>query len=123
MNIHTTTIHARCPYVPEWDYYRLTFETGGLLQCEKLQEICNGVRGQTLTQEAVFERVADGLSGVAVGKLTLVGQHGNNGGLTICEMIPSIHDSPKCSECGSNEISLPTSSDPDGVCADCGAVQ
>jgi len=95
MNIHTTTIHARCPYAPEWDYYRLTFETGGILQCEKLQEICNGVRGLTLTQEAVFERVADGLLGVAAGKLTLVGQHGNNGGLTICEGVPSVHGATK----------------------------
>ena len=123
MNIHTTTIHARCPYVPEWDYYQLTFETQNVLQCEDLQEICNGVRGKTLTQEAVFERVADGLSVVAVGKLTLVGRHGSNGGLTISESVPSIHDREKCFACVSIEISLPTSSDPDAICDDCGARQ
>ena len=95
MNIHKTTIHARCPYAPVWDYYELTFETRDILQCEKLQEICNGVRGQTLTQEAVFEHVSAGLLGVANGKLTLVGQHGNNGGLTICESVPSIHGATK----------------------------
>ena len=95
MNIHKTTIHACCPYSPEWDYYELTFETRGFLQCEKLQEICNGVRGLKVTQEAVFEHVASGLLGVADGKLILVGRHGNNGGLTICESVPSIHKAAK----------------------------
>ena len=89
MNIHETTIHARCPYAPTWDYYQLTFETRDLLQCEALQGICDEVRGQEMTQEAVFEFVAHKLP--LPGKLTLVGQHGTNGRLVISETLPSVH--------------------------------
>jgi len=85
MNRHTTTIHARCPYAPVWDYYTVIVETREFLQCEKLQEICDEVRGQTMTQEDVFAFVA--LRMKTHGKLTIVGQHGTNGKLTICETL------------------------------------
>ena len=89
MNIHETTIHARCPYAPTWDYYQLTFETAVHLQCETLQVICDTVRSQTITQEAVFDYIAQRLP--VPGKLTLVGQHGTNGRLVISESVPSVH--------------------------------
>jgi hypothetical protein len=89
MNKHETTIHARCPYAPVWDYYTLTIETHEFLQCEKLQEICDEVRGKDMTQEAVFEFVSHKLP--VPGKLTIVGQHGTNGRLVISESLPSIH--------------------------------
>jgi hypothetical protein len=89
MNIHETTIHARCPYAPTWDYYQLTFETSGHLQCEVLQDICDAVRGQEMTQESVFNSIASKLP--VPGKLTLVGQHGTNGRLVVSESVPSIH--------------------------------
>jgi hypothetical protein len=89
MNYHETTVHARCPYAPTWDYYQLTFETREHLQCEVLQEICDAVRGQTMTQEDVFDGIANRLA--VPGKLTLVGQHGTNGRLVICESVPSVH--------------------------------
>ena len=81
MNIHTTTIHTRCPYAPTWDYYTLTVETREFLQCEKLQEICDEVRGKEITQEAVFEFLRERIKPPA--KITLVGRHGQNGRLRI----------------------------------------
>jgi hypothetical protein len=123
VNRHETTIHARCPYAPTWDYYQLTFETNEHLKCEDLQDVCDKVRGKTATQEDVFELIASRLK--ATGKLTLIGQHGTNGRLVISESVPSVHAPfvQRCGECGSQEISLPTSSDTTGVCADCGAEQ
>ena len=91
MNTHKTTIHARCPYAPVWDYYELTFETRDFLKCEDLQEACDLVRGREITQEVVFASIALRLSEITKGKLTLAGRHGQNGGLTISESIPSIH--------------------------------
>ena len=81
MNKHETTIHARCPYAPTWDYYTLTVETREFLQCEKLQEICDEVRGKEMTQEDVFEFVRSRIKQPA--KVTLEGRHGQNGRLVI----------------------------------------
>lgn len=83
MNIHETTIHARCPYAPTWDYYIFTVETREFLQCEKLQELCDEVRGKEMTQEAIFEFLRGRIKPPA--KLTLSGQHGQNGRLVISE--------------------------------------
>ena len=123
MNIHETTIHARCPYAPVWDYYQITFETSEHLKCEDFQAICDQVRGRELTQEDVFEFAALKLK--HRGKLTLVEQHGTNGRLVICESIPSFRlpKDQRCRECGSEELSLPTSSCHDCVCAECGVTQ
>jgi hypothetical protein len=80
-NIHTTTIHARCPYAPVWDYYTLTVETPEFIRCEIIQAICDSVRGAELTQEQVFAKLREQLMPPA--KLTLEGCHGQNGRLVI----------------------------------------
>jgi hypothetical protein len=81
MNMHKTTIHARCPYFPTWDYYTLTVETREFVQCETLQSICDEVRGKEMTQEAVFEFLRSRIKPPA--KITLKGRHGQNGRLVI----------------------------------------
>lgn len=80
-NIHETTIHARCPYAPVWDYYTLTVTTPEFMRCEHLQEICDGVRGQEMTQEDVFQHIRKAIKPPA--QLTLEGCHGQNGRLRI----------------------------------------
>jgi len=80
-NIHKTTIHARCPYAPVWDYYTLTVETPEFIRCETVQEICDSVRGLEMTQEEVFAKLREKLLPPA--KLTLEGCHGQNGHLVI----------------------------------------
>jgi hypothetical protein len=57
MNHHKTTIHARCPYAPVWDYYTVIVETPAFLKCERLQEVCEEIRGKEMTQEQVFEHL------------------------------------------------------------------
>lgn len=81
VNVHKTTIHARCPYAPVWDYYTLTVRTTDFLQCEKLEAICDFVRGQEMTQEQVFEHLRESIKAPA--SITLKGRHGSNGRLRI----------------------------------------
>ncbi len=81
MNHHETTIHARCPYAPVWDYYTLTVVTPDFIRREELQRICNTVRGQEMTQEDVFVALRKAINQPA--SLTLEGCHGQNGRLVI----------------------------------------
>lgn len=81
MNTHKTTIHTRCPYAPVWDYYTVTVTTKDFLQCEKLQEICDEIRGKELTQESVFEYIRSKIHPPAL--VTVKGRHGQNGRLVI----------------------------------------
>jgi len=86
MTTHKTTIHARCPYAPIWDYYTVTVTTPELLRCEDFQAICDEVRGQEMTQEDVFAKVLGRLPlSVRGGRLTIKGRHGQNGRLVISE--------------------------------------
>ena len=80
-NKHSTTMHSRCPYAPMWDYYDVTVETPEFLQCERLQEVCDEVRGKELTQEAVFEHIRQSIKPPA--QITVEGRHGQNGRLVI----------------------------------------
>ena len=81
MNHHKTTIHARCPYAPMWDYYTLEVKTFDFLRCEDLQRICDGIRGKEMTQEQVFEFLRANIKQPAT--ITLKGRHGQNGRLVI----------------------------------------
>lgn len=83
MNKHVTTVHARCPYLPIWDYYTVTLETETFLRCEKFQELCDAVRGIEATQEDVFKRLQASIK--IAGKLTIEGRHGQNGVLIISD--------------------------------------
>ena len=80
-NEHITTIHARCPYAPVWDYYTFTVKTTQFLRCEEVQRVCDEVRGKEMTQEQVFEFLRDEIKPPA--QLTLEGCHGQNGRLVI----------------------------------------
>lgn len=79
---HQTTVHARCPYAPVWDYYDVTVETNEFLRCEKLQSVCNEIRGKEMTQEQVFEHIRDGIK-LQASIVTVEGCHGQNGRLVI----------------------------------------
>jgi hypothetical protein len=81
MNHHKTTIHARCPYAPVWDYYTVIVETPDFLKCERLQEVCEEIRGKEMTQEQVFEHLKSKIYSPA--KITVKGRHGQNGRLVI----------------------------------------
>lgn len=59
MNKHTTTIHARCPYMPVWDYYKVTFQTMDFIRCEEIERFCDSVRGIEVTQEALVGKLRE----------------------------------------------------------------
>lgn len=79
---HKTVLHARCPYAPVWDYYDVTVETLDFLQCEKLQAVCDEVRGMEMTQEQVFEHLRNSIKNQGA-TVTVAGHHGQNGRLVI----------------------------------------
>ena len=79
---HQTTLHARCPYAPVWDYYDVTVETVDFMQCEKLQAVCDEVRGKEMTQEDVFKHIREGIKNQG-STVTVEGRHGQNGRLVI----------------------------------------
>lgn len=81
MNIHKTTIHAKCPLNGSWDYYTVTVSTKEFLKCEELEEVCDFVRGKNMEQE----RIADELKATLPGDCTvkLEGRHGQNTELTV----------------------------------------
>lgn len=81
MNKHITTIHARCPHAPVWDYYTVTLETEDCLLCEKFERYCDGQRGVEATQEEIFYRLSVRIP--ATGTLTVEGRHGQNGQLIV----------------------------------------
>ena len=73
---HQTTVHARCPYLPVWDYYTVTFSTSSFLKVETLEKACETVRGKKITQEQLAKKLAKKMpAGV---KVTVVGMHGAN---------------------------------------------
>ena len=76
MNRHTTTIHARCPFVPVWDYYTVEFTTDKIVQCEVLEEACDTVRGAKIPQEEICERLKSAVPNHTSVKVT--GRHGAN---------------------------------------------
>lgn len=80
-NKHVTTIHARCPYAPIWDYYTLTVYAVGMIRTEEIQRVCNLVRGLEMTQEDVADRIEAELPKGT--KFTLKGRHCQNGRLII----------------------------------------
>lgn len=77
MNKHTTTVHARCPYLPVWDYYEVTVETSHFLRCEDVEKSAESVRGKTLTQEDVAKRLRETLPD-NVSVVRVIGRHGAN---------------------------------------------
>jgi len=81
MKVHKTTIHTRCPYAPVWDYYTVVVEIDRFLKCEDFQELCDRVRGETMTQEKVFDVLRDGVHPSAT--LTVKGRHGQNSKLVV----------------------------------------
>ncbi len=76
MNKHTTTIHARCPYMPVWDYYKVTFTSRKFIQCEVLEAAAEDVRGEKTTQEDVAMRLRKLLPKHV--SIKVVGRHGAN---------------------------------------------
>ncbi len=76
MNKHTTTVHARCPYMPVWDYYEVTFTTEKFVKCEDLEKASDEVRGGYTTQEGLAtdlrEKLPDHIH------IKVVGRHGAN---------------------------------------------
>jgi hypothetical protein len=81
MNQHKTTIHIRCPFAPVWDYYTVVVFTKELLKCERLQELCDDIRGKEITQEAAWQYLRDNLPHHC--DITVKGRHGANGRLVI----------------------------------------
>jgi hypothetical protein len=81
MNKHKTTVHTRCPYAPVWDYYTVIVETPDFLRCEKLQEVCEEIRGKEMTQEQVYQFLKSKIFLPAT--ITVKGRHGQNGRLVI----------------------------------------
>ena len=76
MNKHTTTIHARCPYQPVWDYYQVEFTSEEFVQCEELEAAADFVRGMKTTQEDVADRLRMHLKSHV--SIKVVGRHGAN---------------------------------------------
>lgn len=83
MNEHRTTIHARCPYAPMWDYYTVIIKTPSFLRCEHLQAVCDEIRGSEMTQENVFDHLKTKIGQPA--EIVVKGRHGQNGRLVIKE--------------------------------------
>lgn len=81
MNHHKTTIHARCPYAPVWDYYTLTVRINTFVRTEDIQKICDEVRGQEMTQEDIADKIEAALPPRT--GFTIKGRHGQNGRLII----------------------------------------
>lgn len=69
-------IHVRCPYAEVWDYYDVQFSTDEFVKCEKFQDVCEQVRGQTLSQEDATKFIGTRL--FAKGTLIIKGTHGQN---------------------------------------------
>ena len=80
MNNHKTTVHTRCLYAPVWNYYTVIVETPDFLKCERLQEVCEEIRGKEITQEQVYEHIK---SKIHAAKVTVKGRHVQNGRLVI----------------------------------------
>lgn len=80
-NIYETTIHICCPFQPIWDYYVVRFESSAFMQCEKIEECCDSVRGITESQESVadllYKSAVTAFGGVLF-QLTVEGRHGAN---------------------------------------------
>lgn len=76
MNIHKTTIHAKCPLNGLWDYYTVLIETDEFIACEQIEELCDFVRGKSLEQERLAQNLHRSLG--VKNKLTLLGRHGQN---------------------------------------------
>jgi hypothetical protein len=81
--MHRTTIHARCPFAPVWDYYSVQIETKDFIRCEKIEAICEEIRGQQISQEMVLELLRKKLNIEC--KITVKGRHGQNGRLVVVE--------------------------------------
>ena len=73
---HQTNVHARCPYLPVWDYYTVTFSTHSFVRVEALEKACEKVRGKKITQEQIARKLAKNTPGEV--KVTVVGMHGAN---------------------------------------------
>ena len=76
MNIHKTTIHAKCPLNGSWDYYTVSIETDEFIACEQIEELCDFVRGKSLEQERIAKDLHRSLG--VKSKLILLGRHGQN---------------------------------------------
>lgn len=83
MNKHKTTIHARCPYAPVWDYYTVEIKTSSHIRCEEIQRVCDQIRGKEVTQEDVFDFLKAKIREPKW--ITVKGRHGQNGMLVIGE--------------------------------------
>jgi hypothetical protein len=81
MNIYQTTIHARCPFAPVWDYYQATLETRKFVQVEEFEACCEKIRGVQMSQEDIgteLKRAIDANFPGLIFSLTVTGQHGTN---------------------------------------------
>ncbi len=78
---HQTIVHARCPYAPVWDYYTVIVKTPDFLRCERLQEVCDQIRGKEMTQEDIWDHISSIIYPPA--QVIVKGRHGQNGYLVI----------------------------------------
>ncbi len=76
MNTHTTTVHAKCPYLPVWDYYTITFSTAKFIKCETIEAAADRVRGIKATQEDIALKLRKRIPKHV--KIKVVGRHGAN---------------------------------------------
>ena len=77
MNTHATIVHARCPFMPVWDYYEVTFTTKEFIKCEELENACDEVRGVVkATQEEIAMHLRITLPEHV--HIKVVGRHGSN---------------------------------------------
>ena len=84
MNKHQTTIHARCPFAPVWDYYTVTVETEKMIRCEKIEEVCEVYRGEEESQEEITRKIYDKLRAALPGVVVSTrGNHGSNTRTTV----------------------------------------
>lgn len=76
MNKHETTVHGKCPINSKWDYYTLVVTTTEFIRCEDIEEICDFVRGKTMSQEEMASHLRATLPHHC--SIELRGRHGQN---------------------------------------------
>lgn len=76
---HATTVHARCPSKLVWEYCDVVIVCREFIPRERLQEVCDSIRGTERTQESVCSSIKYGL-GIKC-YVTVTGRHGQNGKL------------------------------------------
>ena len=76
MNVHRTTLHGKCPLNGSWDYYELEVSTEEFFRVEELEELCDFVRGKSMSQEEMAKQLRPTLPSHC--SMVLRGRHGQN---------------------------------------------